>query len=74
MNNQYLRLMQEPAMMDALKNSSVSIEDANLRSREYAKMFSRNEELRSMVTTFSRRPSLATLKLPFLATSISMHL
>lgn len=48
MNNQYLRLMQEPAMMDALKNSSVSIEDANLRSREYAKMFSRNEELRSM--------------------------
>ena len=48
MNNQYLRLMQEPAMMDALKNSSVSIEDANLRSREYAKMFSRNEELREM--------------------------
>ena len=35
-------------MMDALKNSSVSIEDANLRSREYAKMFSRNEELREM--------------------------
>ncbi len=48
MNNQYLRLMQEPAMMDALKNSSISIEDANLRSREYAKMFSRNEELRDM--------------------------
>ena len=35
-------------MMDALKNSSVSMEDANLRSREYAKMFSRNEELREM--------------------------
>lgn len=48
MNNQYLRLMQEPAMMDALVHSSVSIEDANLRSREYAKMFSRNEELREM--------------------------
>lgn len=48
MNNQYLRLMQEPAMMDALKNSSVSMEDAALRSREYAKMFSRNEELRSV--------------------------
>lgn len=48
MNNQYLRLMQEPAMMDALKNSSVSMEDAALRSREYAKMFSRNEELRSI--------------------------
>lgn len=35
-------------MMDALKNSSVSMEDAALRSREYAKMFSRNEELRSV--------------------------
>ena len=48
MNNQYLRLMQNPAMMDALVHSSVSVEDANLRSREYAKMFSRNEELREM--------------------------
>ena len=42
MNTQYMRLMQEPAMMDALINSSVSVEDANLRSREYAKMFARN--------------------------------
>ena len=49
MNTQYLRLMQEPAMMDALINSSVSAEDANLRSREYAKMFSRNAELAEMV-------------------------
>ena len=49
MNTQYLRLMQEPAMMDALINSSVSVEDANLRSREYAKMFARNAELAEMV-------------------------
>ena len=49
MNTQYLRLMQEPAMMDALINSSVSAEDANLRSREYAKMFARNAELAEMV-------------------------
>ena len=49
MNTQYMRLMQEPAMMDALINSSVSVEDANLRSREYAKMFARNAELAEMV-------------------------
>lgn len=46
MNTQYMRLMQEPAMMDALVSSSVSLADANLRGREYAKMFSRNDELR----------------------------
>lgn len=45
MNTQYLQFMQTPAMMEALVNSSVSYEDANLRSREYAKMFSRNDEL-----------------------------
>lgn len=45
MNTQYLQFMQTPAMMEALVNSSVSNEDANLRSREYAKMFSRNDEL-----------------------------
>ena len=33
-------------MMEALTNSSRSAEDANIRSREYAKMFSRNDELR----------------------------
>ena len=42
------KMMQAPAMMDALINSSVSIEDANLRSREYAKMFSRNEDMKSL--------------------------
>jgi len=35
-------------MMDALINSSVSVDDANLRSREYAKMFSRNDELKDL--------------------------
>lgn len=44
MNNSYLQAMQTPAMMEALVNSSVSQDDANLRLREYAKMFSRNEE------------------------------
>lgn len=44
----YLQLMQTPEMQDALRNSSVSMEDANLRGREYAKMFSRNEELRDV--------------------------
>ena len=48
MNTQYLQMMQTPEMMDALINSSVSIEDANLRSREYAKMFSRNDEMRDV--------------------------
>ena len=48
MNTQYLNYMQTPAMMEALVNSSVSVEDANLRSREYAKMFSRNDELKDV--------------------------
>ena len=48
MNTQYLSMMQTPAMMEALVNSSVSVEDANLRSREYAKMFSRNDEMKDI--------------------------
>lgn len=48
MNTQYLQLMQTPQMMEALINSSVSAEDANLRSREYAKMFSRNDDMREL--------------------------
>lgn len=48
MNTQYLQLLQTPKMMEALVNSSVSAEDANLRSREYAKMFSRNDDMREM--------------------------
>ena len=48
MNTQYLNAMQNPTMMEALVNSSVSREDANLRAREYAKMFSRNDEMRDM--------------------------
>ena len=43
----YTQLMSDPNMMVALKNSSVSAEDAAIRGREYAKMFSRNEELLS---------------------------
>lgn len=48
MNTSYLRLMQTPEMLDALVNSSVSVDDANSRSREYGKMFSRNEELKDI--------------------------
>lgn len=48
MNTSYLRLMQSPAMIDALVNSSVSHQDADCRSREYAKMFSRNQEISQM--------------------------
>lgn len=48
MNTQYLQFMQTPQMMEALVNSSVSAEDANLRSREYAKMFSRNDDMREL--------------------------
>ena len=48
MNTQYLQFMQTPEMMEALVNSSVSAEDANLRSREYAKMFSRNDEMKDI--------------------------
>lgn len=45
MENQYLEFMQTPQMMEALSKSSVSYQDANLRCREYAKMFSRNDEM-----------------------------
>ena len=48
MNTQYLQMMQTPQMMEALINSSVSADDANLRSREYAKMFSRNDEMKEV--------------------------
>lgn len=45
MNTSYLRLMQNPAMMDALNSSSRSAADAANRSQEYAKIFSRNSDL-----------------------------
>ena len=44
-------------MMEALTNSSRSVEDANIRSREYAKMFSRNDELKEMFG-INNNPSL----------------
>ena len=50
-------MMQQPAMMEALTNSSRSVEDANIRSREYAKMFSRNDELKEMFG-INNNPSL----------------
>ena len=43
--NNYSQILGNSAMMDALRASSVSAEDARLRGNEYAKMFSRNEEM-----------------------------
>lgn len=43
--NIYSQLMSNPEMQVALRNSSVSAEDARLRGNQYAKMFARNEEL-----------------------------
>ena len=51
-------MMQTPAMMEALINSSVSPEDANLRSREYAKMFSRNDEMKDIFGIANGRSNL----------------
>ena len=47
--NYYNEFMNTPQMFDALRASSVSTEDANLRGREYAKMFARNDEMRDML-------------------------
>ena len=44
----YSQLMSNAAMVEALKNSSVSPEDAMLRGNEYAKMFSRNEDMKNL--------------------------
>lgn len=43
--NNYSTFMSTPDMQVALRNSSVSQEDARLRGIEYAKMFSRNEDM-----------------------------
>ena len=43
--NNYSKFMSTPEMQVALKNSSVSADDARLRGIEYAKMFSRNEDM-----------------------------
>lgn len=43
--NQYSQFLSTPSMMEALVNSSVSIADAKNRANEYAKMFSRNDEM-----------------------------
>lgn len=53
-----MNLMQAPQMAAALRNSSVSADDAMLRGREYSKMFSRNDELRDM---FGMAPGNANL-------------
>lgn len=42
----YFEYMKRPEMMSALMDSSVSAEDARIRANEYAKMFSRNDEMK----------------------------
>ena len=46
-------LTQNEAMMDALRGSSVSDMDARMRANEYAKMFSRNDDMKNMFGTKS---------------------
>ncbi len=48
MANNYSQFMKTPEMMEALINSSVSVEDARIRANEYAKMFSRNDEMKDL--------------------------
>ena len=43
--NNYSQIMSTPEMQAALRNNSVSAEDAVIRGKEFAKIFSRNEEL-----------------------------
>lgn len=47
----YSYYMQTPEMASALRSSSVSLDDAQSRMNEYAKTFSRAEELNSMFTS-----------------------
>lgn len=58
MNTSYTRLLQTPEMLDALRNSSVSLEDAKIRSKEYAKMFSRNDDLKDVFGIGSSQTNL----------------
>ena len=44
-------MMQTPQMTEALLKSSVSLEDAQLRGAEYAKMFSRNADMKEAVNS-----------------------
>ena len=46
--NSYSQFMQTPEMMAALVNSSVSVEDARIRANEYAKLFSRNDDMKDL--------------------------
>ena len=46
-----IEMMQTPQMHEALLKSSVSSEDARLRGMEYAKMFSRNADMKEAVSS-----------------------
>jgi hypothetical protein len=63
MGNQYLDFMQTPQMLEALRGGSVSMDDAIHRSEEYAKMFSRNEDM--MNNIFGMGPGNSLLQKTF---------
>lgn len=58
MENQYLEFMQTPQMLEALRGSSVSMDDAIHRSEEYAKMFSRNEDMMNNIFGMGQNSNL----------------
>lgn len=63
MENQYLDFMQTPQMLEALRGGSVSMDDAIRRSEEYAKMFSRNDDM--MNNIFGMGPNSNLLQKTF---------
>lgn len=58
MVNQYLDFMQTPQMLEALRGGSVSMDDAIRRSEEYAKMFSRNEDMMNNIFGMGQNSNL----------------
>lgn len=62
------RLMQTPAMIDALIGSSVSMADAQSRLNEYSKLFSKSEELNSTKANLLEKTFSGYAETPLLST------
>lgn len=71
--NEYSNFMSTPAMQEALRASSVSKEDAALRGAEYAKMFSRNDELREDTKLFSGYAETPLLSTQYFNASVASY-
>lgn len=67
-NKEYLDAMSSPAVLDALRCTSVSNEDAERRATEYAKMFSRNDEMKEDNAIFQQKAFSGYSETPLLAT------